>query len=136
MERKPPYLSLPSRRKRNRPEDDLQRSVCGLLDLYVNMGRLRYFHIPNGGKRSKIEVAIMKGLGVKAGVPYLCGLITNGPTLFFELKAPGKGKSSDAQLEWAAWLNNNGFDCRICDNVEGVHETVKWGLKQARKVAA
>ena len=117
-----------------RPEDNLQRAVVGMLSLYENQGKLRFFAIPNGGKRSKIEASIMKGLGVRPGVPDLCVLITNGPTLFFELKAQN-GRTSPAQQDWIDWLNTRGFDCRICTTVEGVHETVKWGLKQARAAA-
>lgn len=52
-----------------RPEDALQRAVCDLLTIYERQGHLRFFAVPNGGKRSKIEAAIMKGMGVRAGVP-------------------------------------------------------------------
>lgn len=49
------------------------------------------YHIPNGGRRGKIEAAIMKSEGVRPGMPDYqlpvarCGFIG----LWIELKAPG-----------------------------------------------
>ena len=68
------------------------------------------FAIPNGGYRSKIEAAIMKGEGVLAGTADLflvcaaCGF--NG--LFIELKTP-KGRQTEKQKEFAWNVQKFGY---------------------------
>lgn len=110
--------------KRKHPEDDLQRAVCRLLDIYQARGKLMYFAIPNGGKRSKIEAAIMKGLGVKSGVPDLQILFTNGTTIFLELKA-GDNEPTRNQKTWIHWLNENGRPTYVVRSVDEVYGIVK-----------
>lgn len=51
-----------------RPEQEIQRAVFKHLAAR-SMPGVFAFHCPNGGKRSKIEAAIFKGLGVRSGVP-------------------------------------------------------------------
>jgi hypothetical protein len=53
---------------RCRPEQTIQRAVIEHLAVR-RTPRTFAFHVPNGGARSKIEAAILKGLGVVAGVP-------------------------------------------------------------------
>lgn len=55
------------------------------------------FHVPNGGARSSIEAAILKGLGVVAGVPDIIA-IRGGMAFALELKAEG-GRLSAAQRD-------------------------------------
>ncbi len=85
--------------KRARPEDDIQRAVVQYLDRLEALGRLAYFHVPNGGRRSKAEAQILKGLGVRAGVPDLVIVLPGGTVCWLELKAPD-GEASVAQAEW------------------------------------
>jgi VRR-NUC domain-containing protein len=79
---------------RNRPEQGIQRTVFahlavrGVRDCFA-------FHVPNGGWRSRAEAAIMKGLGVRSGVPDLIA-IKAGHAYALELKAPA-GRLSEAQ---------------------------------------
>jgi len=83
--------------KRKHPEDDLQRAVCKLLAYSANPGVV-WFAIPNGGKRSRVEAAIMAGLGVTPGAPDLAFLVPPGRACFLELKAKGrKIKKGDSQ---------------------------------------
>ena len=49
------------------PEQAMHRAVCQQLRQRGARGLL-WFHVPNGGRRSPIEAAIYKGLGVRAGV--------------------------------------------------------------------
>lgn len=107
-----------------RPEQALQKSICDLLNAWENQGQLRYFHVPNGGKRNKIEAAIMKGLGVRAGVPDLVVLISNGPTIFLELKA-GDNKPTRYQQTWLEWLNNNGRPSYVVNDADQVYGIIK-----------
>ena len=53
---------------RSRPENLIQRAIFQHLKARKAPGVFA-FHVPNGGKRKSIEAAIMKGLGVTAGVP-------------------------------------------------------------------
>ena len=53
-----------------RPEEQLQRAVVDLLQVYQNRGLLTFCHVPNGGFRTKAEAG-GRALGVRAGVPDL-----------------------------------------------------------------
>jgi hypothetical protein len=70
-----------------RPEDCVQRTVCQHLRIRGARGLL-WWHTPNGGKRRPIEAAIMKSLGVRAGVADLI-LVHAGRMFALELKADG-----------------------------------------------
>jgi hypothetical protein len=78
-----------------RPEQALQRTVFQHLAARGAPGTFA-FHVPNGGWRSPVEAAILKGLGVVAGVPDLM-LIRDGSVFGLELKALG-GRLSPAQI--------------------------------------
>ena len=81
------------------------------------------FHIPNGGKRSKIEAARFKAMGVQAGIPDLFLPVPRGKYhgLFIEMKAP-KGRTSAAQNVWIERLGKNGYTVKVC-----------YGFEQAQK---
>ena len=51
-----------------RPEQQIQRAVFQHLTIRAAPGTYA-FHSPNGGWRSRVEGAVLKGMGVKAGVP-------------------------------------------------------------------
>lgn len=83
------------RRIKNRPEQALQIAVAGYLDLALPDSAV-WWHIPNGGNRSKAEAGLFKAMGVKAGVPDIQILWNKAPkssarhtAIFIELKAPG-----------------------------------------------
>lgn len=86
-------------RRRNDPEQQLQRAVVELLGLYYPSGRspVICFHVPMGGARSKAEAAILKGLGARAGIPDLI-LLWGGGCAGIELKVKGRPLSK-AQRE-------------------------------------
>jgi hypothetical protein len=86
----------------------------------VRWFRLKYpdlllFAIPNGGCRSGLEAAIMKGEGVLAGMPDLCLAVAckgyNG--LFIEMKS-GKNKPTKRQQNIIEKLRSKGYKCEIC----------------------
>jgi hypothetical protein len=109
----------------NRPEQQLQRAVVEYLELVKP--RCIWFHPPNGGARSKTEAAILKGLGVKAGVADLIFLWKNGSGCI-ELKTTGK-QLSKAQNDFSedCWIV--GVNHAICFTVDQVdHFMKKWGL--------
>src|SRR5215216_4217002 len=79
----------------NRPEQRIQRAVFAHLRERPAKGVFA-FHPANGGARRPIEAAILKGLGVVAGVPDVIA-IKDGQVYALELKPIG-GRLSDKQL--------------------------------------
>src|SRR3569832_1850059 len=55
------------RRKMRRVEQAFQQRVAYILDL-VRTPAWLWWHVPNGGWRSKVEAGILKSMGLKAGV--------------------------------------------------------------------
>lgn len=82
------------------------------------------FHIPNGGYRRAVEAAILKGMGVKAGVPDILILWPIGKCAFIELKIPKKGRQStgltEAQKSFHARLKILGIPCSVCTSIDSV----------------
>jgi hypothetical protein len=106
--------------QRRRPEDSIQRAVCAHLRTRGSPG-LVWWHTPNGGKRNRIEAAILKGLGVRAGVSDLIA-VHEGKAFALEIKADG-GRPSEAQLQF------------IDDfQAAGGHAVVAEGLDEALRV--
>lgn len=109
-------LKLNFARQKLLPTEDMeQRVVCDVLD----RTKIWYCHVPNGGKRSKIEAAIMSGLGVKRGVPDI--LIFDSPPEFptykglaIEMKRMKGSKTSEDQLIWKQELERRGWIAVIC----------------------
>lgn len=100
-------------------EDEEQAAVIRWAEL--QMGRwpdLEWlYHIPNGGKRGKIEAARFKAMGVKAGVPDLCLPVPKGGYhgLYIEMKRREGGKLSKDQRKWIDGLRENGYCVQRCD---------------------
>jgi hypothetical protein len=74
-----------TRAKMKRPEQDLQRQLCKMLQTVLLPGTF-WYAVPNGGYRTPAEAAILQGQGVRAGVPDLA-FVHAGKALFLELKA-------------------------------------------------
>lgn len=86
------------------------------------------FHIPNGGKRTKVEAARFKTIGVVAGVPDLFLALASNEShgLFIEMKRTGgipkPGNKLTAhdlrQSEVMANFTDHGYQCVYCDSLE------------------
>ena len=72
------------------------------------------YHIPNGGKRNKVEAARLKLQGVKAGVSdlFLPAAIGGYHGLYIEMKY-GKNKPTEAQLEFMHDMSAAGYCCKV-----------------------
>jgi hypothetical protein len=93
-------------RRRQQPEAQIQRAVFEHLRIRPAVGVFA-FHVPNGGWRSPIEAAILKGLGVVAGVPDIVA-VRGGQMYCLELKAEG-GRSTPAQIAAHSLLASAGW---------------------------
>lgn len=120
---------MPVRRISSREEDSIQRAVCQHLRQRGAPGLL-WFHVPNGGRRRPIEAAIMKGLGVQAGVSDLI-LLCRGRFYALELKSD-TGRPTEAQMEfvsrWNDTVQGNGA-ATIAHGLDAALRTLEiWGL--------
>lgn len=112
--------------RRNQPEAQLQRSVIAQLQWRARPG-VWWTHVPLGGLRSKVEAAIFRSLGVRAGCPDLL-IVADGRALFLELKAPGR-KLSAAQVECHDALRRAGATVETADNIDmALDQLTAWGL--------
>ena len=84
------------------------------------------YHIPNGGRRSKVEAVRLKHEGVKKGVPDLCLPVARGNYhgLYIEMKYD-KGKTSKEQKEWLNKLNKQGYKAVVCYGFEEAREIIE-----------
>lgn len=80
-------------------------------------------HIPNGGKRGKVEAAKLKQMGVKAGVSDLCLPHPKGcyHGMYIEMKFEDNRPSKE-QLEFLACMKEAGYFVCICYSFEAAKE--------------
>lgn len=111
-----------------RPEQKLHIGVASFLKVALPPGVI-WFHVPNGGKRSKPEAALLKAMGARAGVPDLAFVLPNGQAAFIELKADG-GRLSEAQLDFRddAMALRCGYE--VCTSIEEVERTLRRWLER------
>jgi hypothetical protein len=118
------------RRSAARPEDAIQRAIFQHLKARKAAGTFA-FHVPNGGKRKPIEAAIMKGLGVTAGVPDIIA-IKAGHTFALELKAEG-GKPTASQIETMAQMEAAGATVTLTVGLDSaIAQLEGWGILVGR----
>lgn len=112
--------------RRARHEDAIQRAVFNHLRTRGAPDMVA-FHVPNGGKRSKVEAAIMKGLGVTAGIPDVI-IIKDRQVFALELKAL-KGRRTDAQRDMLLALEKAGAITAIVYGLDqALHVLESWGV--------
>jgi hypothetical protein len=102
-------------RHRRPPEDAIQRAVFQHLRARAAPGVFA-FHPANGGYRKPVEAAIMKGLGVVAGVPDVI-VIHEGRCYALEIKAPG-GRATPKQLAAVAAMEAAGAFTAIAEGLD------------------
>jgi hypothetical protein len=120
-----------SRHRRQQPEATIQRAVFAHLRARAAPGVFA-FHVPNGGYRKPVEAAIMKGLGVVAGVPDVF-VVHNGRCFALELKVEG-GRATDKQLACIAALREAGAFTCIAQGLDRAIACLEaWGLLVGRR---
>src|SRR6185312_8648955 len=115
-----------------RPEQEIQRAVVQHLHAR-SVPRVYFFHCPNGGKRSVVEGAIFKSLGVMAGVPDLI-ILKAGEMYCLELKAPG-GRLIPSQVITLDRLKHCGATVATASSLDEALITLEcWGILKRESV--
>ena len=93
--------------------------------------KLKLIAIPNGGKRGKIEAAIMKAEGVLAGAAdlFLIRANENYYGLWIEMKTE-TGKLTASQMRFRDYVVSEGFQYVVCRSLDQFMELVTNYLKQ------
>lgn len=106
-------------------EQEMVISWCNLQSCKYKELELIY-HVPNGGKRNKLEAAALKRQGVKAGVPdlYLPVARYGYHGLYIELKVKGN-TCTDNQKYWLKRLKDEGYKANVCYGAEEAIDTIK-----------
>jgi hypothetical protein len=119
-------VKRPVKKRKSNLEDQHQKSLIDWAKVFrlpelphIEVGAKLadyMFHIPNGGKRGKVEAAILKGMGTKKGVSDLfLPLPMHGkPGLWIEMKAPFKDSKdknypSTDQKQWLTRMSLAGY---------------------------
>lgn len=92
-------------------------------------------HIANGGLRSKVEAAIMRGQGVKPGAPDLL-IVADGRPYFLEVKTEA-GRVSQAQADCHEELRRAGAEVGVAHGLDqALRKLEQWRLLRGRDVGA
>jgi VRR-NUC domain len=111
---------------RNRLEQQIQKAIVGHLQWRARRG-VWWTHIPLGGLRSKIEAAVLRGLGTTRGTPDLL-LITQGKAHFLELKSAA-GRVTPEQRACHEVLREAGAEVATAFSVdEALAQLEQWRL--------
>lgn len=103
-----------------RKEELTQKELCLL------------FHIPNGGRRSRMDGMKFKALGVRPGCPDLALPVARGQYhgLWLEVKDGDKGVVSEVQKLWQKRLQEEGHCVGVVRSAEEGIKALTWYLDQ------
>ena len=109
-------------------EHKVQCAICDYLDIR----RICYWAVPNGGKRSKSEASRMQKSGVKSGVPDIT-IVHEGQYYGLEVKRPKtlapQGRLSKNQKIMIERIENNGGEVRVVYSVaDTIEALIDWGI--------
>lgn len=114
-------------RKRKGPEEQVQRSIVDWLSIHERQGRLSFFHVPNGGYRTKAEAGVMKALGQKPGVYDLFVMWFDGVG-FMEVKPKG-GYLRPVQKAFGQRLDGFNIPWAVVRSTEDADRALReWGV--------
>ena len=119
---------LQKQKQRKRPrheESEIQKSCVRWFR--ATYPRYLCFSVPNGGRRSALEGAILKGEGALAGVSDLI-IVAYNAVLFIEIKNE-KGKQSESQKRFQKQVEALGHEYKVCRSRQEFQLTVEHWLK-------
>lgn len=108
-------------------EAELHRAVATYLQAVLDPRQVWWSTFPSGGG-GMIRGALLKSMGLKAGVPDIIVIPAGKPAHWIELKAEGKYLEPH-QRELHAILGS--LECRVsvCRSIDDVRETfAEWGI--------
>jgi hypothetical protein len=109
-----------------RPEQAIQKAIFQHIRARGVVG-LVAFHVPNGGHRKPIEGAILKSMGVRAGVSDVIA-VHAGKIFALELKAEGGG-ATEAQMSFLSDMEAAGAFTAMPTGLDAALATLEaWGL--------
>lgn len=117
-------------------EHEEQSRFVQWLEWMKNRGhKLRYFAIPNGGKRGKVEASRFKREGVVSGAPDVVIAFDDGRTLWIEMKVRKGGTVSPEQKKIHAELKELSHHLHVAKGAREAAEIVKdyiigWGRSE------
>lgn len=90
----------------------------------------RFVAIPNGGQRNIVTAKKLKAEGVSKGFPdiFIPLIDDDCHGLFIELKTD-KGRATESQKDWCAYLNGLGYDAFICQGFDAARLIIESYLK-------
>lgn len=93
-------------------------------------------HIPNGGKRDKVEAKRLKQQGIKPGIPDLCLPAARGEYhgLYIEMKTEN-GRLTDEQKWCGEQLLEQGYFWEVCHGWESAVRVLEWYLSLPERKA-
>ena len=121
-------VPIKPKKKRAHKEDDFQISLTEWLDYQANLYKFIWYTIPNGGRRDAKTGALLKRMGVKAGIPDLfISRACNGfHGCYVELKV-GRGRLSYEQEVKIAVLRHANYQVLIVRTMdEAIAEISKY----------
>lgn len=112
-------------------ESSIQRQCVAWFRLQYPRYALLLVANANGGKRSPIEAAIMKGEGVTAGVSDLTLYLPNEEYhgLLIEMKT-AKGRQSEHQKLWQREVEKAGYKYVVCRSLDDFQTTIREYVKK------
>lgn len=118
----------------NHNESLIQKQCVTWFRLQYADIALLLFAVPNGGGRSRIEAAIMKGEGVTAGVADLLLLHPNSDHhgLCIEMKT-AKGKQQDSQKRFQRKVEAYGYRYEIVRSLDEFMNVIRDYLSKVQK---
>ncbi len=121
--------------KRSNPETRLQIVVMQHLQI-AGVPDLMAFHIKNSGKESLATGALLKKMGVRAGVSDLFIGVPGQPPSFLELKSHGC-KPTETQLAFATHCERIGYRWACVDGIDSALAVLRmWGALRSEARAA
>lgn len=125
--------------KPTRDEDLIQAGIVSLSKLVIPPHLGLMAAIPNGGKRNKTEAAILKEMGVTAGMPDLMLALWGGRIVWIEVKRPKNivtgakaGTLSPEQIDIHSKLSSMGHEVYVVDDVLTASVLIKRLIAEAR----
>jgi len=122
------FKSATKRHTHAHEESELQRQCVAWFRYQYPSRALILFAVPNGGGRSPVEAAIMKGEGVVAGVADLILLEARGNygALCIEMKTPSKAsRQNPNQKLWQAAAEKAGNAYVVVRTFEDFQDVVR-----------